>query len=442
MARVAGPTGRFPNYEAPDPGTLVRVRSSASGPLASSFWNHDHGQRRRVTLTIPYLRNGSTGPIVKKLQALLNRHGANLAVDGLFGPLTRDAVIAYQRSAELKVDGIAGLRTLTRLNHDVYAAHTATTGGSLPTAGQQVTSSGSALGPAKAAFAFPEAPAGLQSASIHDWPPEKVIATVLLRTGSKLPEDLRAQWIALISPSSIAFIVGSILILAVGQALGYGEVADAALLGVAIYYVGISAFRGVEEFVAFLVSVTRASTEKDLDIAASHLAEAIVLLGIAAITALLLKRGIAKKKSPPIIRARVRPINGTVNVGGTGTALEGVGPCTNLNPLKPGSGGATIDIPNLIKAGFEEIGEIFEPGSVQRLVSRRLRFGDVNWQQAVSGTKRVMAPGGQLELNVWTSGPAEVETLINSFRGAGFDNVRNMTGLDGPGTIITGTWPQ
>jgi hypothetical protein len=131
-----------------------------------------------------------------------------------------------------------------------------------------------------------------------------------------------------------------------------------------------------------------------------------------------------------------------VNVGGTGTALEGVGPSTNLNPLKPGSGGATIDIPNLIKAGFEEIGEIFEPGSVQRLVSRRLRFGDVNWQQAVSGTKRVMAPGGQLELNVWTSGPAEVETLINSFRGAGFDNVRNMTGLDGPGTIITGTWPQ
>ena len=59
----------------------------------------------------PVLRQGpnSVWPkvTVRSLQYLLNAHGARLAVDGAFGPLTRNAVIAFQRARHLKADGVA-----------------------------------------------------------------------------------------------------------------------------------------------------------------------------------------------------------------------------------------------------------------------------------------------------------------------------------------------
>jgi hypothetical protein len=135
---------------------------------------------------------------------------------------------------------------------------------------------------------------------------------------------------------------------------------------------------------------------------------------------------------------RIRPVNGTVNVGG-GLEPEARSGCTNLNPINPNSGGPSAGIPNHVRAGFEDIGDIFEPGSVTRIFSRRLRFVDVRWQQAATGSATVMAPGGTLDLNVWTQSPQEVSTLIRSFQQAGFRNVAG-NGYVGPGTVITGTW--
>lgn len=51
---------------------------------------------------------GSTGESVELIQAALNRSGARLAVDGIFGPLTRAAVIHFQRAHGLAADGIVG----------------------------------------------------------------------------------------------------------------------------------------------------------------------------------------------------------------------------------------------------------------------------------------------------------------------------------------------
>ena len=63
------------------------------------------------------LSQGSRALPVKLLQRLLNKKGARpaLAEDGVFGPVTRDAVIAFQRSARLVPDGIAGPRTWSHL---------------------------------------------------------------------------------------------------------------------------------------------------------------------------------------------------------------------------------------------------------------------------------------------------------------------------------------
>lgn len=61
------------------------------------------------------LQQGSTGACVSLLQRMLNSHGANLAVDGIFGPLTDSAVRSFQSSSGLTVDGIVGPNTKAAL---------------------------------------------------------------------------------------------------------------------------------------------------------------------------------------------------------------------------------------------------------------------------------------------------------------------------------------
>lgn len=63
----------------------------------------------------PTLSQGpnSTWPkvTVRSLQYLLDAHGANLTVDGIFGAKTTAAVAAFQRAHHLTADGVAGTQT-------------------------------------------------------------------------------------------------------------------------------------------------------------------------------------------------------------------------------------------------------------------------------------------------------------------------------------------
>jgi peptidoglycan hydrolase-like protein with peptidoglycan-binding domain len=62
---------------------------------------------------------GSRGNSVKSLQFVLNTHGFLAgSADGIFGPMTLSAVIAYQRSQKLWVDGLVGPRTQASLGID------------------------------------------------------------------------------------------------------------------------------------------------------------------------------------------------------------------------------------------------------------------------------------------------------------------------------------
>lgn len=70
----------------------------------------------------PALRQGSRGPQVSALQSLLNAHGANLTVDGDFGARTHAAVVSFQQSHGLGVDGIAGPATAAALNQSAAPA--------------------------------------------------------------------------------------------------------------------------------------------------------------------------------------------------------------------------------------------------------------------------------------------------------------------------------
>ncbi|MFN3199160.1 MAG: peptidoglycan-binding domain-containing protein [Bradymonadia bacterium] len=57
------------------------------------------------------LRIGSSGPTVAHLQGMLNTSGVSLTADGIFGPMTRGAVVAFQQEAGVDVDGVVGPQT-------------------------------------------------------------------------------------------------------------------------------------------------------------------------------------------------------------------------------------------------------------------------------------------------------------------------------------------
>lgn len=63
----------------------------------------------------PVLSLGDRGPKVRELQELLNKSGAQLDVDGIFGRATLAAVMAFQGSKGLTVDGVVGKLTFAAL---------------------------------------------------------------------------------------------------------------------------------------------------------------------------------------------------------------------------------------------------------------------------------------------------------------------------------------
>lgn len=79
------------------------------------------------------LKYGSTGALVDLLQLALNRAGASLALDGIFGAATRAAVQAFQRERGLQPDGIVGARTTRALLpfYTGYQVHTIRSGDTL-----------------------------------------------------------------------------------------------------------------------------------------------------------------------------------------------------------------------------------------------------------------------------------------------------------------------
>jgi putative chitinase len=65
---------------------------------------------------MPVLEQGSSGPAVKDLQQKLMDLGFDpKGVDGVFGPGTTAAVMAFQQSKGLQVDGVAGPATMAAL---------------------------------------------------------------------------------------------------------------------------------------------------------------------------------------------------------------------------------------------------------------------------------------------------------------------------------------
>lgn len=86
-----------------------------AGDALVRLWHAQGRFGRGIAAPEPALGPGDRGPEVTALQERLNALGGGLEVDGVFGPATHAAVIAFQAREGLVADGVAGARTLAAL---------------------------------------------------------------------------------------------------------------------------------------------------------------------------------------------------------------------------------------------------------------------------------------------------------------------------------------
>jgi hypothetical protein len=119
---------------------------------------------------------------------------------------------------------------------------------------------------------------------------EAKLYVVIEKTIPLLPGEAGAYLRRMLEPEALAIMAGVVVVWALSHFVGIGEIADVIMFVVGAAAIGATAFAAGQELGAFSVNTYRARDEADLDAAATHLAKAIVLIGIEAVLALLLKK--------------------------------------------------------------------------------------------------------------------------------------------------------
>lgn len=106
------------------------------------------------------------------------------------------------------------------------------------------------------------------------------VGEALRRSLPYLPEDAKRIVESMLTPASLAIIVGTLVVWAGAHFFGVGEIVDAILLAVGVVTLGFSVFEGASELYSFAKGALNAKSEKDLDEAGRHFARAVTILGI------------------------------------------------------------------------------------------------------------------------------------------------------------------
>lgn len=111
-----------------------RQRLKVDGVVGPLTWKRlEAAQRHEPAPPHPsrdgMLRIGSRGNRVRRVQALLSRAGYPIGHDGVFGPQTRGAVMAFQTTHRLASDGVVGPRTFKALRYAAAHSHHGDGGG-------------------------------------------------------------------------------------------------------------------------------------------------------------------------------------------------------------------------------------------------------------------------------------------------------------------------
>lgn len=139
---------------------------------------------------------------------------------------------------------------------------------------------------------------------------QEKVAAAIWRALPLLPAEVAEELKALLDPVALAIIVVVLIVWAASHFFGVGEIADVIIIIVGIVSLGPIAWKAGEELIGFAMKSVYAKTEADLDQAAKHLAEAISLVGVQVVMALLLKKAPKVfKKNPeyPTLKAKDLP---------------------------------------------------------------------------------------------------------------------------------------
>jgi hypothetical protein len=109
-----------------------------------------------------------------------------------------------------------------------------------------------------------------------------------------------------------------------------------------------------------------------------------------------------------------------VNIGGVGEEAGAI----NLNPnlAAPRKG-----IPNLIQAGAEDLGELFEQATVDEIVSNRLPPNTIYWRQTLPGAARVLRPDAKIIIRFQGVGE-DAKVIMPLLKELGFRDIQNFAG--------------
>jgi hypothetical protein len=143
-------------------------------------------------------------------------------------------------------------------------------------------------------------------AEIARMSPGDKIAEAMRRSLSYLPAESRAVVESLLKPETLAIIAGTLVVWAGSHFLGVGEIVDVILLGVGVATLGFAVFEGAGAFSDFASHALKAGADPDFEQAGKSFAQAVTLLGLSVIQALLLRgqgRAVAARRLP-----QVRPL--------------------------------------------------------------------------------------------------------------------------------------
>jgi hypothetical protein len=141
------------------------------------------------------------------------------------------------------------------------------------------------------------------SSAVAGWDATRKLLEAARRAGPLLPEDMREEFAGLFSPEALATTAAALGVLIAAQAVGVGEVADAALLLIGLKVLGLQALEVGKDLADYATVAARARSDADLQQAAGHLARAVAVLGVTAVFALLMKK--AGKAFKRLRRGRV-----------------------------------------------------------------------------------------------------------------------------------------
>ncbi len=142
---------------------------------------------------------------------------------------------------------------------------------------------------------------------ISQWTPIQKLDSVIRRTALLLPEEVGRQLLGLLEPRSLAIMVAVLIMWIGGHFFVASEIVDVGLLLFGTLFLGFAAFQAGGLLANFAIKCFDGRTEKDLDESAQNLADAIALIGIQVVMALLLAKAPNVFREPKMNMNQLEP---------------------------------------------------------------------------------------------------------------------------------------